>query len=161
MPSRTVFIPKKKNNGHLPTAFTAFISQQISRLPRWDQDQAPCLTVGPPPHSLHLLPRQLPAEAEHTSGDPRRLHGEQQSVVAAVTLLLITPLKPFEPELFFLFLPFLSSSLVDPNAAEWPSQDRPLLLACFAGKTTAVLLCSVAWCKTNSVFSFLFKLKTF
>lgn len=95
--SGTVVILKK--NGHLPTAFTAFTSQQISGFPRWDQDQAPRLPVGPPPHSLHLLPRQLPAEAEHTSGDPRRLHGEQQSVVAAVSFLLITPHKHFQPEL--------------------------------------------------------------
>lgn len=67
----------------------------------------------------------------------------------------------------FFFSLLLLSSIVDPNAAERPSQDRPLLFACFAGKTTAVLLCPVAWCKTGFLFLFFFfllksyKIKTF
>jgi len=48
---------------------------KVPRFPRRDQDQAARLPVGPPPHPLHFLPRQLPAEAEHTPGDPRGIHG--------------------------------------------------------------------------------------
>lgn len=40
-------------------------------------------------------------------------------------------------------------SVVDPHAAEWPSEDGELLFACISGKTTTILLCSLTWCKTR------------
>ena len=58
---------------------------QVTRFPWRDQDQAAGLSDWPPPHPVHVLPRQLPAETEHAPGDARRIHGTVPSPVCTHT----------------------------------------------------------------------------
>lgn len=52
------------------------LSLKVSRVLRGDEDEDSCQPDWQPPSAVHLLPHQLPAQTEHSSGEPRRLHRE-------------------------------------------------------------------------------------
>lgn len=63
----------------LLTKVFCFLCHQITWLLWRGQNQVACLPVGPPPHSLHLLPCQLSTKTEHSSGDTCGIHSMLQS----------------------------------------------------------------------------------